>query len=436
MKCRHCGMELEEGTTLCPNCQMNTAKPKIWQVSLFSVLGFLVAFILTLVIMKDQGVNLGWMDPSGWFKKEPQQAVQETESLYNYGLNRESYTSADTGTAATVVATIGDINLTNAELNGYYWTGVYNFMTQYSYYLEYFGLDLTKPLDQQAYLDTGDTWQKTFLENALTEWHKYSALALQGRKEGYELSEEKIQQLEDTKKQVESNISANGYSNLDEMIQAELGPLCNAEAYWLYMETYFYAMDYFESKYPSLEPTEAEVEAYFDAHAEELDYTKETKKHNVRHILIEPKGGTENETGTKTYTDAEWEACRKEAQAILDSWDGTEEGFAKLAKEKTADTGSAETGGLYEGLTESTNFVEEFKYWYLDPERKPGDTGLVTSVYGYHIMYYSSNETVWQENTKSLLWQENSDAFVEKTMKAWPVTIYDDLIAIGEVKLS
>ena len=443
MKCRHCGMELEEGTSVCPNCRQNTAKPKAWQIVLFAVLGFLVAFALTLVIMKDQGVELDWLDPTTWFHKEEKaeepektQAEETKDPLYDYGLARDSYTSQDAAAATAVAAKVGDLELTNGELNAYYWTGVYSFLSNYSYYLEYFGLDLTLPLDQQTYPDGAETWQQFFLSSALTEWHKYSALYMQGQKEGYQMSQEMHAQLDAMHEQVEGNWKDNGFESMAAMIAYELGPLTTVDGYWHYMEVYHYAMDYFEYRYASLEPSEAEVEAYFNDHASELSFTKDSRKHNVRHILIEPKGGTTDEYGTTTYTEEEWEACRKEAQAILDSWDGTEEGFAKLAEKYTADTGSASAGGMYEDLTESTNFVDEFKNWYLDPIRKPGDTGLVTSVYGYHVMFYSSGESYWQEETKALAWQDNSEKFVEGIMNAWPVTIYDELIALGDVALS
>ena len=435
MKCRHCGMELEDGTTVCPNCQKNTASPKTWHLILSGVLGFAVAFALCLVIMKDQGVNMGWLDPATWFQKKPAAVQQGEKEPYDYDLNRDSYTSSDASKASVVVATIGDLQLTNAELNGYYWTGVYNFLSQYSSYLSYFGLDLTKPFDQQLYPDSDETWQQSFLKNALTEWHKYSALYLQGQKEGYRMSEEMQTQLENMKTTINANWKENGFSSLEEMIHAEMSPLCTEEGYWHYMEVYHYAMDYFEYKYLDLEPTDEEVAAYFDANASKFNFTKDSKKHNVRHILIEPKGGVADEYGMKTYTDAEWEACRKEAQAILDSWDGTEDGFAKLAAEYTMDTGSAQTGGLYEDLTDSTNFVEEFKNWYLDPVRKTGDTGLITSVYGYHIMYYSSGTPIWEDETKKLLWNENSETYIQGLMAAFPFTLVDENIAIGDLKL-
>ena len=53
-----------------------------------------------------------------------------------------------TGTADTlvanrdqVVATVGDRELTNAKLQVYYWMGIYDFISENSYYLPYIGLD-------------------------------------------------------------------------------------------------------------------------------------------------------------------------------------------------------------------------------------------------------------------------------------------------------
>ena len=89
MKCRHCGMELEDGTTVCPNCQKNTASPKTWQLILSGVLGFAVAFALCLVIMKDQGVNMGWLDPATWFQKKPAAVQQGEKEPYDYDLEYE-----------------------------------------------------------------------------------------------------------------------------------------------------------------------------------------------------------------------------------------------------------------------------------------------------------------------------------------------------------
>lgn len=104
--------------------------------------------------------------------------------------------------------------------------------------------------------------------------------------------------------------------------------------------------------------------------------------YNVRHILI-----TEDNLDLEEGEEATDEMIAAKAQEILDSWDGTEEGFAELAKEYSQDTGSKENGGLYENVAKG-DMVSEFENWCYEEGRKAGDTGIVKSSYGQHIMYF------------------------------------------------
>ncbi len=112
---------------------------------------------------------------------------------------------------------------------------------------------------------------------------------------------------------------------------------------------------------------------------------------NVRHILVQFEGGKYNSTtGETTYTDAEKKKAQKDAQALLEQWKAgakTEDSFADLATKETDDSGSKNTGGLYEDIYPG-QMVEPFANWVYAEERKAGDTGIVETAYGYHIMYY------------------------------------------------
>lgn len=117
------------------------------------------------------------------------------------------------------------------------------------------------------------------------------------------------------------------------------------------------------------------------------------KMSNVRHLLVQFEGGVEDEeSGEMNYTTAEMEAAKTDAEALLNQWkDGaaTEESFIELVKENTDDTASAEDGGLYENIHAGSEYVANFLAWAIDPERKEGDTGIVETEYGYHIMYFT-----------------------------------------------
>ncbi len=122
---------------------------------------------------------------------------------------------------------------------------------------------------------------------------------------------------------------------------------------------------------------------------------------NVRHILV----GAGSDP-----TDEQFEQAKTEAEALLEQWkagEATEESFAALARENSADTGSAANGGLITGITEESSYVDTFKDWALDPARKSGDTGIVqntgSSIQGYHVMYFVNSDPAWKSSVTSIL---------------------------------
>ncbi len=145
---------------------------------------------------------------------------------------------------------------------------------------------------------------------------------------------------------------------------------------------------------------------------------------NVRHILISFEGGTTNSsTGVTTYSDAEKAAAKAEAEALLKEWEegeATEDSFAALVHDNTGDEGSKETGGLYEDVYPG-QMVTNFNDWCFDEERKPGDTGIVESDYGYHIMYYvSDSETNYRDYLVT-------NAKLSEDIEAWSTALLEAL---------
>lgn len=121
---------------------------------------------------------------------------------------------------------------------------------------------------------------------------------------------------------------------------------------------------------------------------------------NVRHILVAFEGGTKDEaTGTTTYSDEEKAAAKSAAEEILAQWksgDATEDSFAALANEKS-DDGDGTTGGLYEDVYPG-QMVTNFNDWCFDSSRKSGDTDIVETEYGYHVMYFvGESDTTYRD---------------------------------------
>ena len=110
---------------------------------------------------------------------------------------------------------------------------------------------------------------------------------------------------------------------------------------------------------------------------------------DVRHILAKFEGGTTDENGTTTYTDEEKAAAKAVADELLAEWkagEATEDSFAALANEHS-DDGDGTTGGLYTDVYRG-QMVTNFENWCYAEERQPGDTGIVETEFGYHVMYF------------------------------------------------
>ncbi len=276
----------------------------------------------------------------------------------------------------------------------------------------------------------------------MSTWHKYVALQQAAKEAGYTLTQEEQEQLDAMPENLKAMAANAGYESGKALLEKEMGALCTEEGYLQYVSTYTNALSYFDTLYDSFIPTEEEVVKYFAQNEETLKEQGITKEagnyYDVRHILLKPEGGTTEDNGQVTYSEQEKAECLSRAEAMLQQWkdaNGDEAAFAALATENSTDTGSNTNGGLYTKLTSQTNFVESFKNWYLDENRQVGDTGIVESAHGYHIMYFSGSKPIWLTDTEQLLIQELAEETVGELMDRCELQVQHKKIALGEVKL-
>lgn len=347
--------------------------------------------------------------------------------------------------ADKVVATVGGRELTNGQLQVYYWMEVFSYLNYNGYYALGQGLDLAKPLDEQACPDFEGTWQQYFLDAALKSWHREQALALSAEAKGITLSAEEEADLKQLQTELAVTAVKEGFSSVEAMLQHDMGAGCDFNDYYTYRRTYYLANAWFsqqsEAYLESIGPKE--IEAYFREHQDELSQKGISKGsglyYDVRHILIRPEGGTEDSEGNITYTEDQWTACEEEAQQLLDGWlqdGGTEAKFAEYANNYSADTGSNTSGGLYENLTAGEDILEEFVAWYTASGRQAGDYGLIKTSQGYHIMYLSSAEPQWEAASREGLLKEGSDALVQQAKDTYPMEVTYKNIVLSVIDLN
>lgn len=146
----------------------------------------------------------------------------------------------------------------------------------------------------------------------------------------------------------------------------------------------------------------------------QLPHKDMTKAVDVRHILVQFKTSTDDSGNAVALTDSEKAVYYQQAQAIYKQYleNPTEDNFATLANNNSDDSGSNTNGGLYEEVHVG-DMVTEFNDWCFAPERKPGDTDIVETSIGYHIMYYVGNnhEEAWKSAVRSTLANNEVTAF-------------------------
>lgn len=139
---------------------------------------------------------------------------------------------------------------------------------------------------------------------------------------------------------------------------------------------------------------------------------------NVRHILVS-SGADSLDPSSATYEKDAKEAAdkaRATAEELYKTWKSgaaTEDSFAELATEKTADGGSKSNGGLYTQIYKG-EMVAEFNDWCFDESRKTGDTDIVDTSYGSHIMYFvGQDEPYWKVQVRTTMLNNDFNSWVE-----------------------
>jgi hypothetical protein len=465
MECKYCGSELVEGKKFCPACGMDQEIEKIEKAeqehpaAKKPAAGKIALAVAAVVVVLAALVALivGGMDENIFSKptestEAPTEAVETVPPTVPADGNPDDVTCKGTYTvtddeaiasAATVVATMGDVELTNGELQVYYWEEVYAFLQEYGSYASYFGLDYSLGLDVQMCeaAETPMTWQQFFLDSALSTWRSYQAMALEREANGIEMDADTQTYLDGLEEEMKLNAEKSGHESVEAMVRSFVGAGPTVEDYIQFIKCYYDGYSYFSHVYDNTLPTAEEVDAYFTEH--EASYAEQGVTRDggvyvdVRHILIQPEGGETGEDGYPVYTEEAWAAAKAEADRIYGIWKGgntTEDRFGQLAQEYSVD-GSASNGGLYTGVAKG-QMVENFNNWCFDENRKEGDYDLIQTQFGYHIMYFVGSQDIWFVTAENDLITQTVSALVPAALEKHPAEVDYSAIKLGLVSLS
>lgn len=457
MNCRHCRTPLEAGQNICPKCGLDNRTPEIPDkkpintkklILVIAVAVLLVAAIGLIVwamartqqdsaitnptdVSATDGATDG-TDGTG----ATEDAITAEDLAAHPVLNRDTYTYEGEDLDSImdqVVLTTNGAQLTNGQFSIWYWQSYYDMVNSLGYYASLYGLDTTKPLDEQTchMSQVPMTWEQFLIEQTISNWQSYVALCLEAEKAGLTLSQENQEQLDGIEENIASSASLHGFDSAEAVLQADYGAGVTIEDYKEFMRVLMLGDQYYQQQVLTMTPTEQEVGDYYTEHqtdfiAQGILQDGSPATVDVRHILIqtEEDPAETDASGRAVYSEAQMTQMRADAQALLDQWlagEATEESFAALVAGHTADNGSAETGGLYEDVSPG-QMVTNFNNWCFDPERQPGDNGLVDSEFGVHIMYFvaASETEYWYTQAESQLLNERVSQWVASVAEQYP----------------
>ena len=346
--------------------------------------------------------------------------------------------------AHNVVATIGETQLTNAQLQIYYWMAVNTYRAEDHEVAP----DWEEELDTQLCPLTDETisWQQYFLQSALNTWHTYQAAVLLSEnttfatEDAYKIIEKKHKEniseetayldvlygynakyaidpqhqahLDQLENKLETMAEEAGYESLSDLVKEMAGMGTTPEYLFNYAQLANKGYMFLSTLSYHLETSKSDITAYYDAHAEEYTAAGITadsgKSVTIRHILV--AGDSESSKSTAQNYLAKWKKYANESY------------FGELAYQVSDDAATNKSGGLYYNLYKG-QLTGELNDWCFDSARKPGDTAVVKSDAGYHVVYFQSATDRWYaEAEKDLLSQKLCDAVIA-AQETYPMTV-------------
>ena len=117
--------------------------------------------------------------------------------------------------------------------------------------------------------------------------------------------------------------------------------------------------------------------------------------------------------------------------------DGKNINFSRVAYENSQDPGSNTNGGLYEDVYPG-QMVAAFNDWCFDASRKSGDTGIVETNYGYHVIYFvgNSDQTYREYQIVNDLTNSDMESWYQGLLDACPITMGDTTYMRKDIVLS
>lgn len=322
-----------------------------------------------------------------------------------------------------IVLKAGNSEISNGLLQIVFMNQYYSFIGQNSSYLSYFNFSTELPMYEQASMTDGMTWEQYFVNITIDILHQYAAKAAEADATGFVLPADVQEVIDKTPETLKEQAEANGYDSALDFVKESYADI-SLQDYYDFVRLYYYSGYFGNQMSDAITVSDDDARAYYEEHADEMatyGYVKtDLNDVNIRHILITPS----DSDGDGVTSGEDKAAALEKAKEVYALYlqNPTEEHFAELAAEYSAASNGTE-GGLYENVYdgELTGGVQS---WSFSADRKPGDTGIVETEAGYHIMYFvgACSTMTWLESCREARKTEILNGQITALTEKYPMT--------------
>lgn len=294
----------------------------------------------------------------------------------------------------SAAATVGDKEYSVAEVGYFYETIKNNTISQARSYAS-MGMDTgydpdQAPEDQFQNEEEGVTYADYFLDNALLQLQNVTILCSEAEAEGYTLSEEGQQSIQENMDaladvSLQSGVSQSAY------LKAFYGRFMTKSLFKDILSQAVLAQDYSNAKAESFTYSDEELDKYYSENAADLDQYK----YRSCYINYEVDTKTDDEGNPIEATDEETEAAmaaakEKADQMVAEVRGGTafNDAAVNYVAEESVETYKDENGGLVTGAM-GNSLPSTFKEWITSGSRQDGDiTSIEVEGTGYCVVQF------------------------------------------------
>jgi hypothetical protein len=302
-------------------------------------------------------------------------------AIWNSGIIQKSKTAV----------TVAGKNYSTGVVQFYYRSAYNQFLNTYGDYASMFGLDTSKPLDQQEYGEDGKTWADYFKDMGIDNMERAIILSSEARKANISLSEESQAYLQQTKDEltvycVNNNITKGTYF-------ASLGTGVTEKLYFEQLENMLLADDYAKHLTEQMQYSEDEITAYYDGHKNDFDIV------SYRYFYFggTPEAKTDAEENEVKATEEETKAAMEQASKLANEMANkvkagkdftalTQEYAVEGEKETYQDSSASTATDVSKSAVSNTAYQE----WAFSPDRTAGDVTVSEEADGYYVLQFLS----------------------------------------------